>query len=732
MAQLYYYLDDDEKQHGPFGAADIRKLIKIGAIGPMTHFRTDKMNCWVYAFNIKGMFPEFNPHEPTAPAAREKPWGYRALVGLVRNPVRIFGIILVVGMVLQAYRSLAVPWLFPPNQQAAPKIDRGELFTRLGGGATSRSSSAASHSTDGGNDPSASKPTNAKQPQGSQRKIPDGNSPAGEIHRGIMGDQWCIKPDRMFTLPESLPEGRFFFEQYNSKVIFAATDGKETLNRSVWPLASSKQSDFANSYDPEFYLGHIKSYAQADRFFSGFVAPVENAVLFGRVDDWKKLSAAKRRLNFTINSNLGIVTKNRAYPINFVTLAMTGEPGRYRIAISDWDYASPAEKRSAEQNPDALAVVAAHRLRLLTWPGGQPLADKTGHSVGFATLGKEDESLRGALEGVAPYKQLAFSPQGDYLAGMAVNGQVDIYSGKTLDYLFTVEGVHMGGPYIENSSADQFVAHRLCFSPDSHRLLLHDRGSLALCDLRTEQVVRIRLPGRIQAYCFDQYGDALAASTETGEVYRFDPRSQEVTAKMLLAGLGSMCAYLNFSADGESLSGIFQESLYFGGRQQVGCPPTRWALFWNLRHEPSDRLKNAQVWHCQSDLRSDYPGHQGKFVCFAAGDGTAEPRCLLTVTQELNGGELRLTPFRALAAEAQKKALLLHSLVERVDDLPSFEPQRALSYDPPAWKPIHQGPGAKSVVATPLTRTTLDAAGAGGSERDDIMSPMSGYGDPLQ
>jgi len=291
----------------------------------------------------------------------------------------------------------------------------------------------------------------------------------------------------------------------------------------------------------------------------------------------------------------------------------------------------------------------------------------------------------------------------------------------------------MGGPYLGGLQATQYVSRRLSFSHSGETLLLHDRGQIALCDIRTEKVRRVALPGVIHAYCFDSDGFVVAASTQTGEVYRISADTLEVISKTLLAGFGPACAYPNFSADGRSLSAIADESLAFGDKPIEEYQPARWALFWDLRHGPRDKIANNAVWHCVPEMRREMPGHEGSFVCFAPKRSQDPPGFLLVVTQERESGETRITPFRLLAPEAQKQALLLHSLVENVGDIPSFDPYEDFTYDPPPWKPIHHDPvsrfSARSALAHPMTRAARPEAT---SDPSDSLNPWSIYGDPLR
>ena len=121
MAQLfYYYVDGSEQQQGPLLAEEVRELVRQGVITPMTPFRTDRMEFWGMAGDFEDVLPNYDPHQLTKPPGRPRRWGYRMTMSLLQNPVRIFGIVLVIGIVLELYRSLAVAWIFPPNKLPSP------------------------------------------------------------------------------------------------------------------------------------------------------------------------------------------------------------------------------------------------------------------------------------------------------------------------------------------------------------------------------------------------------------------------------------------------------------------------------------------------------------------------------------------------------------------------------------------------------------------------------------
>lgn len=690
MPLLFYYLDEDDNQRGPLTADEVRELIRAGVIGPLTRFRSERMDRWGYAFNIKGMFPDYDPHQPKKPAARPRRWGYRAAVGLLKNPVAIFAIVVACGMLVQAYRSLAVPWLFPPNVMPSP-IASAEDEEALNRGRVSPGPSpgGAEDATGGGNlfggapsdtegsGPSGNlfaggEPAEPRRVTARKRAVPDGNSLPGEVHRGLMGELWCLKPDRMFPLPAEFPDGKFYFRTHDDSVVFSASDPEVDLSPNPYHLSAVMLRQFSDS-EVDYPVCNLTGYGQTNSQLSTFVGPLDGMLVAGSTFDWRKLAPVDLRLNIERKTGLRIV--DRSGPLGrFPMIASAGEYNDQQIACADVFCSHPTGDELVDF---ATSVI---RLRVFSWPGGRLLAKQ--ESLPLNLQIKMDKHAASVIQ------QLAFSPDGEYLATLNSLGRIVVYQASSLKRLFAVEGVTMAGPFIKGGRSQQlaFSSHRLSFAPYDDVLLATDRGRLTLIDVRTEQVRRIELPCRVDACCFEG-ARVMVASTETGEVYEIDVEQEKVVAKALLAGLGRLCTQLNFSVHGQCLSAIFDEGqLVKPTSSELGdLRPVRYAMFWDLRflRNPDAQMSNNQVWSCVPEFRDAYPGKKGAFVDIHMGANAQKEPETLVVIIHAGGGELHLYPLRALTREAQEQAILLHSLVEPPSRDRMLDPHRTLTYEPP-------------------------------------------------
>ncbi len=694
MGQLFYYRNKDDQQRGPFTPKQMRELIRIGEILPLTGVRTDRMKRWVHAFNLKNAFPDYVPPQEQ-PSPPKKRWGTRYAIHLLKNPLSIVCLLMLIGIVFAAYRSLELPWLFPPNKMPSPVVNRDDF--------TKDDTLAPSGDDDIDRVPERERvAVTTEQAKARPSDQVSGNSTAGQIHRGIMGEQWCIKPCRMFELPDALPEGRFFFESDKAHVLFSCRSPLVDLNPNAWPLPGLALADYGE-FAVEHAICRISSYSQTNRHFSVIASTLDGLLVQGRLTDWKKLAGYQTRNNFQLGTELRFIEPQQVQPTangpwdymkrpnpiesqraTEVTIAITGQYGREKVAIS----AMYRDNSRGTREPES-QLERFHRLTVIS-PQGRLLAKTQGPTLSARFNAVPSDDRLAAMEDALPYVELTFSRNGDYLAGYKPTGEIDVLHADTLQLLFTVPGVHMGGPYHPESqvSVHPFAGHRLSFSKRQDLLLANDRGQVVLIDIRTEKVHRYPLRAAVQACCFGDDGRILAASTDTGEVYRIDPKTAQVVSKALLAGLGPLTTSLNFSADGDYLSGIFDEAVLTGkGKDVQRISAVKYAMFWELRYldNPGSRMTNHAIWSCQKGYRKQYPGRGGAFVGFTRPANSA----LIVAIYDPQENEYDAMPLRALVPEAQKNAILLHALVERVELPGFFHPEgTCYTYEVPKYKPF--------------------------------------------
>lgn len=678
MQLLLYYLDERNEQHGPYNSRQVASLWHSREIGPNTLVRTDRMNEWVPITTLEDYVPGFYVEgDPSSiQPKRIQHWGYRVFKHCLKNAfLYLIGLAMAIGILRQIYTDLALDWIFPANKLPTPAMEIKEGFDPD----NYRSSENLPQVYHG--EVTARPPMiTLVQNPGRERFRP--SSLEGQINRALLGQPKCIKPSKIVPLPANLPFGRFYLQAYDHEIFFAA-DNEEadltgfTQHETDYDLGGLKLRQYAQEFEVEHIIPRIGSYSQCSKRLTSFVCNMEGMLVSGSQSDWSEFGhKMTERGNFELFTNVRLQERHRLG--SKTAIASCGDYPNRKIAIDDFypgNVEDPLQK--------------TRRLRILS--NGKVLQQR---SVSFASATQGITKVaerRTAVAEASPYLTLVFSEDGRYLAGLRVDGKVQVLT-SSLKLIATLN-VDMAGPYIRSGKNKGkrvlgLSTPRLSFDPQANYLIGTDAGNVFVFDLRTEQLTTTRFPGKIDT-CTFLHAQVIAASPETGELYlasleQLAKGKLQLSAKALVAGLGPLISAVNFSSDGESLSAIFDESEFGAPRGELSLQPwAKYALFWDLRfiRDPTTFPRNESTWYCTPDFRDRYPGHRGGFFSLAM---KKRENLLTVMTYDREQKQMHETPLRVLSPEAQLEAIKMHSLVETANDRYHFNPRTQLSYNYPS------------------------------------------------
>jgi len=561
MATFYFYLNEKLEQQGPFNSAEIRQLIRDGVIVPTTHFRTDKMDRWIHAYNIKDAFPGYDPTQPTKPPAVPKRWGYRATMDLVRNPVLIIAILVFgIAVPLQLFRSFMQSHPSVPIQIAAPDI-RGKSITELSLEETevrireilesdlelahmieenpgllvairedlslleriyeARIAWSDKQKAEAGEDPEVRVVArhNPSNTNASNRVAIRWDSPLGELYQGIMGPTKALKPRAISLTDLGLPDGRFYLGPSDKLLLSPFGPEYYYLNKGklyALPAVSIEMGPFDKDTSSAKYIpiGAVNDYSQISTNFQWTASAVRHRagrsdcrIFYADLQRWSRIGQYNSAEPVRRGAELGPFD---VYESDIQGREYGGSMGPLPIE-SDFQLFGDADfvlYMKAEFPPLALHDV------------NQGLTSRAARIVVCERIGDSNSQLRlydaisgkpigdpcpvgplynsNSKERAPPLRSLAFSYDGNLIVGLKYDGTLALFRAKGISPMSTISDICMRSDFDSMGSIMDSIG---LFGP-TVRMAVHPHRDLFLAyddgDLAIVDLIQAKVIKRIR------------------------------------------------------------------------------------------------------------------------------------------------------------------------------------------------------------------------------------------